>query len=121
MGFFLVYVLELGIRLTGSGFKCFIKGSLFNNLDIAIIVFGLIDIVVCINLLWDDSQMLINGTAITALRIFRHMRTFKLARYWSRFESILDTMGKTVTHMGAFSIFLFLFTYIYTILGLEFF
>ncbi|TNV88195.1 hypothetical protein FGO68_gene12429 [Halteria grandinella] len=116
-----IYSLELAIRITAMGFKCYFKGSKFNFLDIFIVGFGMVDLVLATTLIWGNESSLMNGTLITVIRTFRLFRTFKLARYWLRFELLLETMGKTVMDMGAFSIFLFLFVYIYTILGLEFF
>jgi hypothetical protein len=118
---FSFYSAELLIRVTALGIKFFLKGSYFNILDLFIVAFGMVDTVLSIVFIWGKDDIIINSTFITILRIFRLMRFFKLARYWVRFELLLETLGRTVTDMGAFSIFLFLFIYIYTILGLEFF
>ena len=49
------------------------------------------------------------------------MRVFKLPRYWKRFELLLETLGRTLIGIRAFSVILILFTYIYTIMGHDLF
>jgi Ion transport protein len=119
--FLFLYSCEIAVRMTGLGFRCFFKGSKFNLLDVFIVGYGAFDLAISCSLLWPNPENLINSTAITVLRAFRLVRIFKLARYWMRFELLLETMGSTVIDMGAFSIMLCLFIFIYTILGLEFF
>lgn len=58
---------------------------------------------------------------MTALRGFRLLRIFKLARSWKRFELLLETMANTLKDVASFSILLFLYTYIFTLLGMELF
>jgi hypothetical protein len=69
----------------------------------------------------DDNNVIYKGSAITALRAIRIMRVFKLSREWKRFELLLDTMGNTLKDVASFSFLLFLFTFIFTLLGLELF
>jgi voltage-dependent calcium channel L type alpha-1D len=49
------------------------------------------------------------------------MRVFKLARTWKEFHQLLSTMGKTLIDISSFSVVLFLFMFIYSILGMELF
>ena len=49
------------------------------------------------------------------------MRVFKLSREWKRFELLLETMGNTLKDVASFSFLLFVFTFIFTLLGLELF
>lgn len=61
------------------------------------------------------------GSAVTALRAFRLLRVFKLAKTWKRFELLLETMANTLKDVATFSILLFLFIFIFTLLGMELF
>lgn len=58
---------------------------------------------------------------VTALRGFRLLRIFKLARSWKRFELLLETMSNTLKDVASFSIVLFLYIFIFTLLGMELF
>lgn len=49
------------------------------------------------------------------------LRVFKIAKIWTTFRQLLQTMWKTLGHIAMFSIVLFLFVYIYSILGMEIF
>ena len=61
------------------------------------------------------------GSVITALRAFRLLRIFKLAKTWKRFELLLETMVSTLKDIASFSVLLFLFIFIFTLLGMELF
>jgi hypothetical protein len=69
----------------------------------------------------NEDDAIYGGSAITALRAIRIMRVFKLSRQWKRFELLLETMGNTLKDVASFSFLLFLFTFIFTLLGLELF
>ena len=58
---------------------------------------------------------------ITALRGFRLLRIFKLAKSWKRFEILIETLGRTLADIAIFSILLFLVIFTFTLLGLELF
>jgi hypothetical protein len=49
------------------------------------------------------------------------MRVLKLSREWKRFELLLETMRNTLKDVASFSFLLFLFTFIFTLMGLELF
>jgi voltage-dependent calcium channel N type alpha-1B len=113
---------ELAIRLTASGIKTYYKGQLFHFFDTLIVLASAVDVVTTQILNSDgDDNVIYKGSAITALRAIRIMRVFKLSREWKRFELLLDTMGNTLKDVASFSFLLFLFTFIFTLLGLELF
>lgn len=58
---------------------------------------------------------------MSALRAFRLLRIFKLAHSWKKFNDLLKTVWKTLKDISTFTIFLFLFSFIYSLLGLELF
>ena len=57
----------------------------------------------------------------TALRAFRLLRVFKLAKTWKRFQLLLETMVHTLRDVASFSVLLLLFIFILTLLGMELF
>jgi hypothetical protein len=49
------------------------------------------------------------------------MRVLKLSREWKRLKLLLETMGNTLKDVASFSLLLFLFTFIFTLLELKLF
>jgi hypothetical protein len=63
----------------------------------------------------------INLDATTALRAFRILRIFKLSKTWKQLHLLLQTMWRTLVDIASFTLVLFLFMFVYTILGMEVF
>ncbi len=104
-----------------NGFKVYFKNMVgFNMMDGVIVLVGLVEEVVTGILLWPSADI-VNGPGITAARALRLLRALKLARYWYRFELLIETLGKTLQGIKAFSVLMIVFLYISTILGQEFF
>ena len=59
------------------------------------------------------------GGAISAFRGVRLLRVFKLARSWTSFRELLEKIGMAVIDISNFSVLLFLFMFVYTLLGME--
>ena len=110
----------MAIKTLALGLRDYLKGKAFNQFDAVIVLLSLIDIVISALFLWNPHQIS-SGVGITIMRSFRLMRVFKLPRYWMRFELLLETLSKTLIGIRAFSVILILFTYIYTIMGQDFF
>lgn len=115
-----IFVVEIIIKFLAFGVKSFFKGSWFNTFDLLIVIGSLVDIIIAQTLL-DSTGKKKTGSVITALRGFRLLRIFKLARSWKRFELLLETMASTLKDVASFSVLLFLFIYIFTLLGMELF
>ena len=98
----------------GYGLKQYFK-EYFNTFDCIIVLISCID--VALQLTIQSS----GNSAISALRAFRLLRVFKLAKNWQKFQELLRTIGNTLHDISIFSILLFLFLFIYTLLGLELF
>lgn len=114
VSFSIVYFLELLINMGGQGVETYFQ-SAYNKFDCVIVVISMVD---AVYYLIFGSR---NVNSITALRMFRMMRVFKLAKVWRTFRKLLKTMWKTLLDIASFSIILFLFIYIYSILGMELF
>jgi len=55
------------------------------------------------------------------LRTFRVLRIFKLSKVWPQFNFFLTTIANTLTKIGAFSVLLCIFSFMFAILGMELF
>ena len=66
------------IKLLGLGFKNYFKDP-FNTFDCIIVITSVIDVGFTL------TKVKEQGSGITALRAFRLLRIFKLAKSWKRF------------------------------------
>ncbi|KAF4672946.1 hypothetical protein FOL47_011216 [Perkinsus chesapeaki] len=65
---------------------------------------------------------LANGSSVmTALRGFRLLRIFKLAKKWTSFRVLLKSIAHTVKSMGNFCILLGLMMFVFTLMGMSLF
>lgn len=101
------------------GIATYFKGGAFNTFDCLIVFASFIDIFLSNFLV--DSNTESSGSVITALRGFRLLRIFKLAKSWKHFELLLETLGRTLTDIATFTVLLFIFIFTYTLFGLEVF
>jgi len=62
-----------------------------------------------------------NNSIFTALRAFRLMRVFKIAKFSESLSILLESIIKTLGSLVHFSLLLFLILYVYTLLGMQFF
>lgn len=76
-GFSLVFIFEMFIKLIGHGLSSYFKDA-FNTFDCIVVLMTILDLFVS-NLLAFES-----GGAFTALRTFRLLRIFKLAKSWKK-------------------------------------
>ena len=107
--FFTIFLMELIIKVLGFGFKEFVKDK-FNIFDAFIVLISFIEI------------LLASGSsgAFTSLRAFRLFRIFKLFRV-GELRILVDCLTKTIRAIFPFIIWLCLFMYIFTLMGMQFF
>ena len=103
------------IKLLGLGFKAYVDDR-FNIFDCIIVIFSVIENV----LAWTGTDSATGG-AISAFRGVRLLRVFKLARSWTSFRELLEKIIITLKDISNFSVLLFLFMFVYTLLGMELF
>jgi hypothetical protein len=72
----LIFALEMVIKLIGLGLKGYFQ-EFFNIFDCLIVILSLIDLSLTFALENKSS-----GGGLTALRAFRLLRVFKLAKHW---------------------------------------
>lgn len=104
------------IKLFGLGLRGYFV-ELFNIFDCLIVCLSLLDL----GLTYGLSSKTTSGGALTALRGFRLLRIFKLAKHWGQFQFILKTIRLSLKEVSTFSVLLFIFMYVYTLMGLELF
>jgi hypothetical protein len=92
--FTVIFTIEMIVRMLAFGFIRYFKGSYFNIFDSVIVIASIVDIFMSNLILSKDSET--SGSVITALRGFRLLRIFKLAKSWKRFELLLETLGRTL-------------------------
>lgn len=116
-----IFTFEMIIRLIALGFKIYFKSHWFNFFDAAIVISSIVDITITEVLINENSRIKTSGSIFTALRAFRLLRVFKLAKSWKRFQILLETMAHTLKDVASFSVLLFIFIFIMTLLGMELF
>lgn len=77
--FFVIFFLEMIIKILGMGPRLFIKDQ-YNIFDALIVTLSIIDVSLSYSLLSDEAKM--GKGAISAFRAFRLLRVFKLAKSW---------------------------------------
>ena len=102
-------------KLIGLGVKNYVKDR-FNIFDGFIVVISLIDFSLMMSL--DDVDEDGIGISMRALRL---LRVLKLARQWKAFQEILITMMKSLNDITSFSVLMFLFIFMFALIGMELF
>jgi voltage-dependent calcium channel L type alpha-1D len=114
-----VFLLEMFMKLVGLGFRLYARDK-FNLFDAFVVTMGVLETIASPpSFLTDDTEP--RKGAVSALRSFRLFRVFKLARDWSSFRGLLELIIRAVASIANFAVLLFLFIYIYALVGLQFF
>ena len=114
--FFSFYLLEMALKLIGLGIKQYFKDR-YNAFDFVIVLLSSVDV-----LLTQSNLLKSSGTkAVQTLRGVRLLRVFKLAKTWQTLQDQLRTIGNTIKDISIFTVLLFLFMVIFSLLGMEWF
>lgn len=99
--FYTIFLLEMVIKITGMGFKGYIRDK-FNIFDAIIVILSTIDLVL------SESQTSASqgNNSITAFRAFRLLRIFKLVKSWKKFQDLLLTIVRSMKDISNFGILL---------------
>lgn len=122
-------MLEFIIKMTGMGPKVYIRDQ-FNIFDaivgkkiiqfiIHLVTISVVDLILNYSLVKADSNG--GASAISALRAFRLVRVFKLAKSWTQLQHLLKTITQSLRDISSFSVLLLLLIFMYTLVGLELF
>lgn len=106
------FFLEMIIKLLGLGVKEYARDN-FNLFDSLVVIISTVDNII------QYMGLTISGGTISVLRGLRLLRVFKLARSWTSFRILLGKIIISIKDISNFSVLLFLFIFIYTLLGME--
>eukprot|EP00602_Paraphysomonas_sp_CaronLab_P008605 CAMPEP_0185034492 /NCGR_PEP_ID=MMETSP1103-20130426/24443_1 /TAXON_ID=36769 /ORGANISM="Paraphysomonas bandaiensis, Strain Caron Lab Isolate" /LENGTH=1644 /DNA_ID=CAMNT_0027571169 /DNA_START=197 /DNA_END=5132 /DNA_ORIENTATION=+ len=115
----LVFTVEMILKLIALGLFDYVKDP-SNVFDAVIVIVSFVELVAAPPLFFGGSESY-GGGAISAMRSFRLFRIFKLVAKWKSMKKLLGKVIKTVFDLGNFGLLLFLFLYIYTLVGMQFF
>lgn len=112
--FTVAFLIEMIFKLIGLGPKAYVSES-FNILDSIIVVVSIVDLVFLYAMPENES------VAMSAFRGLRLLRVMKLARIWKAFKEILKRIQQSLIDVSSFSLLLFIFVFIFALLGMELF
>ena len=119
--FFGIFAVEMIIKLIGLGIKGYLKDS-FNIFDGIIIILSIADIALQYAFSDANQSIKISGRgAISAFRVLRLFRILKLIKQWSKLKNLFKAILNSLKDIQNFSILLFLFMFVYVLIGLEFY
>lgn len=122
----LIFTTEMILKLFCYGPKKYISDP-SNAFDGVIVVFSIVDLATSPPVLFYGFSNSAShggstdGGGVSALRSFRLFRVFKLIVKWKSMKLLITRVFKTLIDLANFGILLFLFLYIYTLFGLQFF
>jgi len=106
------------IKLLGLGLKAYVSDS-FNVFDGIIVIMTAIDFSLS-TFTSQDGLSNMSGV-MQSFRSVRLLRIIKLARSWTALQKILNNTVQSLKDISNFSILLFLFIFIFSLLGMELF
>ena len=109
------FFLEMCIKLIGIGVREYCRDK-FNIFDALIVILSFVDMIITAT-----SENSRTSSSLSAMRGFRLLRVFKLARSWTSFREILAKIFITMKDVSYFSLLLLMFMLIFTLLGMELF
>lgn len=108
-----LFSLEMAIKLVGLGWRGYVHDG-FNLFDGFIVLGSWVELGLAIAFEGGSS-------AVSALRTFRLLRIFKLARSWQSFNVLLATTLRSLPRIGPFSVVLLIFMFIFSLMGMQMF
>lgn len=112
------FFVEMIIKMIGLGVNNYMHDN-FNLFDAVVVSLSLIDW--CLAIILTPEQKKSVGSSMQALRALRLLRVIKLARSWTALQDILAKTVRSMKDISNFGVLLFLFMYIYALLGMEMF
>lgn len=111
-----IFLIEMVIKMIGFGLVGYLRDR-FNIFDWLVVIISIADITVSLTFSFSVEA----GGAISAFRIFRLFRVLKLVKSWKKFQRLIGTIIRSLKDVSNFSVLLFLFIFVYTLLGRELF
>ena len=107
--FMIVFTVEVVVKLVGLGLKPFFKDN-YNSFDLITVILSIVE------LFFSDN----GSSSLGALRAVRLFRVFKLFKSGD-LRILMDSIGFTIITIGNYAILLFLFLYVFSLMGMSFF
>ena len=112
------FFVEMVIKMIGLGVNNYIHDK-FNLFDAVVVTLSLVDW--CLTIVLTPEQKANVGSSMQALRALRLLRVIKLARSWTKLQDIIKKTVMSFKDISNFGVLLFLFMYIFALLGMEMF
>mmetsp|Transcript_2591 Transcript_2591/g.3694 ORF Transcript_2591/g.3694 Transcript_2591/m.3694 type:complete len:1759 (-) Transcript_2591:300-5576(-) len=109
----IIFAVEMFMAIGGFGLQEYLSHRM-NQFDAFIVVTSIIELII-----QKTDTASVGG--LSALRSFRLFRVLKLAKNWRDLQVLLQTALQTFYEIGNFAILLFLFLYIFALIGMQFF
>ncbi|KAE9315095.1 hypothetical protein PR003_g19081 [Phytophthora rubi] len=113
-----VFLAEMVIKFVGLGPRLYARDR-FNLFDAFVVLMGLLELALSPPSFMSENQP--RKGSISSLRSFRLFRVFKLARDWRSLRELLKMIGRAIASIANFGVLLFIFIYIYALIGMQFF
>jgi voltage-dependent calcium channel L type alpha-1D len=115
--FYSIFVAEMALKLYAHGIGGYCQER-FNVFDGIIVILSTVEVIMTYT---GAGAGVSSGGAISAFRAFRLLRLFKLAKSWQQLQDLLQKIARTLGQVSYFAILVFLFIFIYSLLGMELF
>lgn len=102
--------------MIGLGPYLYVKDP-FNILDALIVLISLVDSILFATVLDKDD----GSDVVSAIMAVRLLRVIRLARIWKQFQKMLNQIKASISDTSVFSLLLFVFLFIFALLGTELF
>jgi len=116
----ILFTIELIIKVLGSSIKKYFR-DYFKLFDFVIVTVALIEVIIQPPAYFTGGQTKSSGISISIVRCFRLFRMIKLAIRFESLKILLTRILKTFLDLFSFMILLFLFLFICTLIGMQFF
>ncbi|OWZ15606.1 Voltage-gated Ion Channel, partial [Phytophthora megakarya] len=113
-----VFVAEMIIKVAGLGINLYARDR-FNLFDAFVVVMGLLEMAMSPPSFMSENRP--KKGSVSSLRSLRLLRVFKLARNWRSLRVLLNMIGRALASIANFGVLLFIFIYIYALVGMQFF
>ncbi|KAG7381327.1 hypothetical protein PHYPSEUDO_006213 [Phytophthora pseudosyringae] len=113
-----VFIAEMVIKVSGLGIRLYACDR-FNLFDAFVVLMGFLEMALSPPSFMSENQP--KKGSVSSLRSFRLLRVFKLARNWRSLRELLEMVGRALASIANFGVLLFIFIYIYALVGMQFF
>jgi len=113
-----IFFSEMILKMIGLGLENYFKDN-FNVFDCVVVMVSIVDFTISVTI--DEDEIGEAADGLQALRALRLLRIIKLARSWTELQEILRKTAMSLKDIGYFSVLLFLFMFIISLLGMELF